>query len=52
MEESSRQLQMITWQQCEALRVAEEAAQERIDRQLAIITEREERLAVILSVEE
>ena len=43
---------MITRQQCEALRVAEEAAQKRIDRQLAIITEREERLAVILSVEE
>ena len=52
VEESSRQLQMITRQQCKALWVAEEAAQERIDRQLAIITEREERLAVILSVEE
>ena len=52
VDESSRQLRMIIQQQWEALRVSEEAAQERLDQQLAIITEREERLAVILSVEE
>lgn len=52
VEEASRQLTVIVRQQWEALREEEEAAQRRIDRQLNLIAEREERLATVLAVEE
>ena len=50
MAESARQMDVII-QQWAALWNAQEDMQERIDRQLALITEREDRLAAIFSAE-